>query len=38
MFQGVREKAPAVIFIDELDSIAGKRENAGKDMEVRIVA
>lgn len=24
--------------IDELDSIAGKRENAGKDMEVRIVA
>ena len=38
MFQGVREKAPAIIFIDELDSIAGKRENAGKDMEVRIVA
>ncbi len=27
-----------MIFIDELDSIAGKRENAGKDMEVRIVA
>ena len=38
MFQGVREKAPAVVFIDELDSIAGKREHAGKDMEVRIVA
>jgi len=34
----VREKAPAVIFIDELDSIAGKRESANKDMEVRIVA
>ena len=30
--------APAVVLIDELDSIAGKRENAGKDMEVRIVA
>lgn len=30
--------APAIVFIDELDSIAGKRENAAKDMEVRIVA
>jgi len=38
IFKGVVAKAPAVIFIDELDSIAGKRENAGKDMEVRIVA
>ena len=38
LFAGVKEKAPAVIFIDELDSIAGKREHAGKDMEVRIVA
>ena len=27
-----------MIFIDELDSIAGKRESANKDMEVRIVA
>ena len=27
-----------MIFIDELDCIAGKRENASKDMEVRIVA
>ena len=32
------DSAPAIVFIDELDSIAGKRENAGKDMEVRIVA
>ena len=38
MFLGVKEKAPAVVFIDELDSIAGKRESANKDMEVRIVA
>ena len=38
VFSGVREKAPAVVFIDELDSIAGKRESANKDMEVRIVA
>lgn len=34
----MRESAPAIIFIDELDSIAGKREDASKDMEVRIVA
>jgi ribosome biogenesis ATPase len=38
IFTAVREKAPAVILIDELDCIAGKRENASKDMEVRIVA
>lgn len=38
IFKGVQDKAPAVILIDELDSIAGKRENASKDMEVRIVA
>ena len=38
IFNAVREKAPAIIFIDELDSIAGKREDASKDMEVRIVA
>jgi ribosome biogenesis ATPase len=37
-FKGVSEKEPAMIFIDELDSIAGKRENASKDMEVRIVS
>lgn len=34
----MRQSAPAIIFIDELDSIAGKREDASKDMEVRIVA
>ena len=37
-FKGVQEKAPAIVFIDELDSIAGTRENASKDLEVRIVA
>ena len=38
VFAGVREHEAAVVFIDELDSIAGKRENASKDMEVRIVS
>ena len=38
IFKGVKAQAPAVVLIDELDCIAGKRENAGKDMEVRIVA
>ena len=38
IFQAVRESAPAIIFIDELDSIAGRRENASKDLEIRIVA
>jgi SpoVK/Ycf46/Vps4 family AAA+-type ATPase len=34
----VKKNLPAIMFIDELDSIAGKREEAVKDMEVRIVA
>ena len=38
IFNAVRERAPAVILIDELDAIAGKRESASKDMEVRIVS
>jgi ribosome biogenesis ATPase len=38
LFNAVKDRAPAVVLIDELDCIAGKRENASKDMEVRIVA
>ena len=38
IFKAVKEVAPAVVLIDELDSIAGKREDSSKDMEVRIVA
>lgn len=34
----MKKTLPAIMFIDELDSIAGKREDAVKDMEVRIVA
>jgi transitional endoplasmic reticulum ATPase len=38
IFEAVKKNLPAIMFIDELDSIAGKREEAVKDMEVRIVA
>ena len=30
--------APCILFLDEIDSITPKRENASKDMERRIVA
>jgi ribosome biogenesis ATPase len=38
LFSKVVESAPAILFIDEIESILGKRENASKDMERRIVA
>eukprot|EP00344_Euplotes_crassus_P005069 CAMPEP_0197000032 /NCGR_PEP_ID=MMETSP1380-20130617/5083_1 /TAXON_ID=5936 /ORGANISM="Euplotes crassus, Strain CT5" /LENGTH=328 /DNA_ID=CAMNT_0042417183 /DNA_START=180 /DNA_END=1166 /DNA_ORIENTATION=+ len=38
IFQEVEENAPAILFIDEIDSISGKRENSQKDLEKRIVA
>lgn len=38
LFEKARSKAPCVIFLDEVDVITPKRENASKDMERRIVA
>ena len=38
VFAEAEENAPAIIFIDELDSIAAKREEAGGDVERRVVA
>jgi transitional endoplasmic reticulum ATPase len=38
VFEEAEENAPAIIFIDELDSIAPKREEAGGDVERRVVA
>ena len=34
----MKEKAPSILFIDEIDTIASKKENAPKDMEKRIVS
>ncbi|ESP89084.1 CDC48 family AAA ATPase [Candidatus Halobonum tyrrellensis] len=38
VFEDASENAPAIIFMDELDSIAPKREEAGGDVERRVVA
>ncbi|NHN59476.1 MULTISPECIES: CDC48 family AAA ATPase [Halorussus] len=38
VFEEAEQNAPAIIFIDELDSIAPKRDEAGGDVERRVVA
>jgi transitional endoplasmic reticulum ATPase len=38
VFEEATENAPAIVFMDELDSIAPKREEAGGDVERRVVA
>ena len=38
VFEEASEEAPAIIFMDELDAIAPKREEAGGDVERRVVA
>ncbi len=38
IFEEMKEKAPSILFIDEIDTIAAKKENAPKDMEKRIVS
>ncbi|WP_144925754.1 CDC48 family AAA ATPase [Halorubrum salsamenti] len=38
VFEEASEESPAIIFMDELDSIAAKREEAGGDVERRVVA
>ncbi|MFB6302050.1 MAG: CDC48 family AAA ATPase [Haloferacaceae archaeon] len=38
VFEEAEENAPAIVFMDELDAIAPKRDEAGGDVERRVVA
>ena len=38
LFNSVIENAPSILFIDEIETIIGRREQANKEMERRIVA
>jgi transitional endoplasmic reticulum ATPase len=38
VFEEAEQNSPAIVFIDEIDSIAPKREEAGGDVERRVVA
>lgn len=38
LFEEAREKAPCILFLDEIDAITPKRESAQREMERRIVA
>jgi transitional endoplasmic reticulum ATPase len=37
-FEEAQENAPAIVFFDEIDSVAGKRDDGGADAENRVVA
>lgn len=38
LFDEARDKAPCIMFLDEIDAITPKRESAQREMERRIVA
>jgi hypothetical protein len=37
IFNEVQKTQPSVLFIDEIDAIAGKKDNSSKEMERRVV-
>ncbi|PWW74741.1 AAA-domain-containing protein [Tuber magnatum] len=38
LFEEAREKAPCLIFIDEIDTVTPKRDSSQREMEIRVVA
>lgn len=38
LFEQAKQAAPSIIFLDEIDALGGRRDQAQRDMEVRIVA
>ena len=38
LFDDAKQRAPCLIFIDEIDAVTQKREHSNRDMERRIVA
>jgi ribosome biogenesis ATPase len=38
IFEEAKQNAPCLIFIDEIDAVTPKRENAQREMERRVVA
>ena len=38
LFKEAKQVAPCIVFIDEIDAVVPKRENAQREMERRIVA